>query len=243
MSYQTVTNSNIVAPAEVHEQAVVVEQEIRVYSHSTIFYWWPAWFFGLLIGFVNLSEGAILSANHLEQTNSALGLIYVSILLLLIIFTNVKLRGIKSIVVLLAIAFITVLLAWFGWWDQIVRLIPYLSVHMDTGFYLVFSTALLVIWLSMFFVFDRMTFWRIRPGQLTVEHSIGGAAESFDTNALRFQKLSSDLFRVVLGLGTGDLQATGTPNGTTLYMPNVTFAGRKVQAIERLIAVKPDFAS
>jgi hypothetical protein len=86
-----------------------------------------------------------------------------------------------------------------------------------------------------------VTYWRIRPGQLTVEHRIGGGAESFDT--LRFQKLSSDLFRTVLGLGTGDLQATGAPNGSTLYMPNVTFAQRKVHAIERLIAVKPDFAS
>jgi hypothetical protein len=136
-----------------------------------------------------------------------------------------------------------VLLAWFGWWDKIAKIIPYLSVHMDTGFYLVFSTALLAIWLMMFFVFDRMTYWRIRPGQLTLERRIGGGAESFDTNTLRFQKLSSDLFRVVLGLGTGDLQATGGPPGTSLYMPNVTFAERKVHAIERLIAVKPDVAT
>jgi hypothetical protein len=43
----------------------------------------------------------------------------------------------------------------------------------------------------MFFIFERMTYWRIRPGQLTIEHLIGGGAESFDTNALRFQKLNS----------------------------------------------------
>src|SRR3984893_8561497 len=113
---------------------------------------------------------------------------------------------------------------------------------MNTGFYLVFSTGLLIIWLMMFFVFDRMTYWRIRPGQLTIEHRIGGGAESFDTNALRFQKLSSDLFRMVLGLGTGDLEATGGPNGATLYMSNVSFVQRKVHTIERLIAVKPDVA-
>ena len=35
--------------------------------------------------------------------------------------------------------------AWFGWWDDIAKLIPYLSVHMNTGFYLVFSTGLLII--------------------------------------------------------------------------------------------------
>jgi hypothetical protein len=243
MSSQTITNPAIVPPAGVDESVQVVEQEIRVYSHSTLFYWWPAWLLGLLIGLLNLSEDKLFSSNQQEQATSTVGLFYISVLLLLIIFTNVRLRGIKSVVVLLAIAFITVLLAWFGWWDKIVSLIPYLSVHMDSGFYLVFSTSLLIIWLLMFFIFDRMTFWRIRPGQLTVEHRIGGGAESFDTNALRFQKLSSDLFRAVLGLGTGDLQATGAPNGSALYMPNVTFAQRKVHAIERLIAVKPDFAS
>jgi hypothetical protein len=43
---------------------------------------------------------------------------------------------------------------------------------------------------------------------MTVEHLIGGGAESFDTNGLRFQKLSSDFFRAALGLGAGDLKAT-----------------------------------
>jgi hypothetical protein len=220
----------------------VAEPEIRIYGHSTLFYWWPAWAFGLAIGIINASQEKILSTVQNEQATSRNGLAYISLLLLLIIFTNVRLRGIKSIVVLLAVGFITTLLAWFGWWDEIAKLLPYLSVHMDAGFYLVFSTGLLVIWLMMFFIFDRMNYWRIRPGQLTIEHRIGGGAESFDTNALRFQKLSSDLFRMVLGLGTGDLEATGGPNGVTLYMYNVPFVQHKVHIIERLIAVKPDVA-
>ena len=115
---------------------------------------------------------------------------------------------------------------------------------MNTGFYLVFSSALLVLWLLMFFIFDRLTYWRIRPGQMTIEHLIGGGAESFDTNALRFQKLSSDLFRAALGFGAGDLQVTGAgQTGAPLNMPNVLFADRKVKSVERLISVKPDVAS
>jgi len=66
-------------------------------------------------------------------------------LLLLIVFTNVLLRGIHSVVALLTVGFISVLLAWFGWWDDIAKLIPYLSVHMNTGFYLVFSSGLLIV--------------------------------------------------------------------------------------------------
>jgi hypothetical protein len=109
---------------------------------------------------------------------------------------------------------------------------------------MVFSSALLVLWSMMLFIFDRMTYWRIRPGQMTIEHLIGGGAESFDTNALRFQKLNSDFFRATLGFGAGDLQATGAGQpGAPLDMTNVLFANRKVKAIERLISVKPDFVS
>jgi len=189
-----------------------------------------------------MSDAVVLTTAEGGRPSSALGLTYVSVLLLLIVFTNVRLRGIHSVVALLTVAFISVLLAWFGWWDDIAKLIPYLSVHMNTGFYLVFSTGLLIIWLMMFFVFDRLTYWRIRPGQMTEEHLIGGAAESFDTNGLRFQKLGSDFFRAVLGLGAGDLKAT-VAGGATIEIANVIFVDRKVHAIEKLISVKPERTS
>jgi hypothetical protein len=114
---------------------------------------------------------------------------------------------------------------------------------MNTGFYLVSSTGLLIIWVMMFFVFDRLTYWRIRPGQMTEEHLIGGGAESYDTNGLRFQKLSSDFFRAALGLGAGDLKATAGGERGTIEIPNVVFVDRKVRAIEKLISVKPERTS
>jgi hypothetical protein len=219
-------------------------QEINIYGHSTLLYWWPAWALGFVIALLNAGQEEFLTTAPGSQPGSALGLTYLSVLLLLIVFTNVRLRGINSVVALLTLAFISVVLAWFGWWDDIAKLIPYLSVHMNTGFYLVFSTALLIIWLMMFFVFDRLTYWRIRPGQMTEEHLIGGGAESFDTNGLRFQKHSSDFFRAALGLGAGDLKATAAgERGPTIEIPNVMFAERKVHAIEKLIVVRPDRTS
>ncbi len=219
-------------------------QEITVYGHSTLLYWWPAWALGFLSALLNAGQERFLATVEGARPSWAVGLTYVSLLLLLIVFTNVKLRGINSVVALLTIAFIAVLLAWFGWWDDIARLIPYLWVHMNTGFYIVFSTGLLIIWLLMFFVFDRLTYWRIRPGQMTEEHLIGGGAESFDTNGLRFEKLGSDFFRMVLGSGAGDLKATTTGDrGTTIEIPNVVLVNRKVHSIERLISVKPERAS
>lgn len=218
--------------------------EIRIYSHSTLLYWWPAWAFGYVGAVLNVGQETFLATAEGARPSSAVGLTFVAILLLLIIFTNVRLRGINSVVAILAVAFLAVLLAWLGWWDNIARMIPHLWVHMNTGFYLVFSTGLLVIWSLMFFVFDRMVFWRIRPGQMTVERMIGGGAESFDTNGLRFERLGSDFFRAVLGFGAGDLKATTLgDSGTTIEIPNVILVKRKVKAIERLISVKPERAA
>jgi hypothetical protein len=197
---------------------------------------------GLVIAPLNSGQEEFLATAKGGQPSSALGLSYLSILLLLIIFSNVRLRGINSVVAPLAVALVAVLLAWFGWWDDIAELIPHLSVHMNTGFYLVFSTGLLIVWLPMFFAFDRLTCWRVRPGQMTVEHLIGGGAESYDANGLRFQKLSSDPFRTTLGFGAGDLKVTAA-GGRTIEIPNVIFVSRKVLAIEELISVKPDRTS
>jgi hypothetical protein len=221
-----------------------VLQEIKIYSHSTLLYWWPAWAFGFVSAVLNAGQENYLATAEGVRPSSAVGLSYVSLLLLLIVFTNVRLRGINSVVALLSVGFTSVSLAWFGWWDDIARMIPYLWVHMNTGFYLVFSTGLLIIWLMMFFVFDRLTYWRVRPGQMTEERLIGGGAESFDTNGLRFQKHGSDFFRSVLGFGAGDLKATTTgDHGTTVEIPNVVLVARKVRAIERLISVKPERTS
>ena len=79
---------------------------------------------------------------------------------------------------------------------------------------------------------------------MTEEHLIGGGAESFDTNGLRFQKHGSDFFRAVLGLGAGDLKATAAgEGGATIEIANVIFVDRKVHAIEKLISVKPERTS
>ena len=214
-------------------------QQVTIYSHSTLLYWWPAWAFGFVIALLNAGQEKFLATAVGARPSSALGLTYLSLLLLLIVFTNVRLRGVNSVMVVTAVAFVAVLLAWLGLWEHIAKLIPYLTVHMNTGFYLVFSTGLLIIWLMMFFVFDRLTYWRVRPGQMTVEHLIGGGAESFSATGVRFRKLNSDLFRATLGFDAGDLEAT-TNDGTKLELFNVILVGRKVEAVEKLIVVRPE---
>jgi hypothetical protein len=74
------------------------------------------------------------------------------------------------------------------------------------------------------------------------ERLVGGQARTFDTNGLVFERRGQDLFHdIILGLGAGDLTLTiGGANEETIQIPNVLFVSRKVKAIERLIAVKPE---
>ncbi len=183
--------------------------ELRIYSRSTIFFWWPVWVTGYILAAITYLGGETLSVSNgtkiLVHPNTGLGITFIVILTLIMMFTNVRLRGIYSVVGLLVIAFVTVLFAWLGWWDSIFQLIPQLTVYMNFGFYLTFSTLLLAIWALRFFFFDRLVFWRLRPGQLTEEHMIGGGEQSYDTRGMLFEQRGNDFFRHAVGLGASDL--------------------------------------
>ncbi|HXF55573.1 MAG TPA: hypothetical protein VNK52_15780 [Hyphomicrobiaceae bacterium] len=222
--------------------------ELHIYSHSGLVYWWPVWATGFIAALVTYMRGGMVRLDQAHQqyiaTDSALGLSFTAVLLAVIVFTNFRLRGLISLAVVLALAFFAVLFAWLGWWDDILEFLPHLSVHMNMGFYLVFSTALLVIWLLAFFVFDRLVYWRVRPGQLTELHVIGGGELAYDTRGMLFEQHGDDFFRhIVLGLGAGDLRLVTTgAKAETIDIPNVMFANAKVRQIQRLVAVKPDEA-
>ena len=220
--------------------------DIKIISHSNIFYWWPAWVAGYAVALISYMQGRDVAivpeiVERVHPSNNP-GIFFIAVLVLLIVLTNTRLRGIYSVVTVVTVAFFVVLFAWFGWWDNILRFIPHLSARANMGFYLVFSTTLLAVWLLAFFVFDRLIVWRIRPGQMVEERLVGGQARSYDTNGLVFERRGQGLFHdIILGLGAGDLTLTiGGANEETIQIPNVLFVGRKVKAIERLIAVKPE---
>jgi hypothetical protein len=159
-----------------------------------------------------------------------------------ILITNVSLRGLASLVVLLAFAFTTVTLAYFGLWGDLLNWMGKVSIYMNMGFYVFFSTLVLLVWGFSEFVYDRMGYWRVTPGQMTYEKVIGGAAKSYDTRGMVFEKRRQDLFRHwVLGLGSGDIliSTTGTKR-ETIDVPNVLFVDGKVGEIQQMIAMQPD---
>ncbi len=222
--------------------------EVILYSHSPLVYWWPAWVVGYVMAILTYVRGGTVRLDETTResilTTSGAGLTFTIVLVLLILFTNVRIRGMASVATLLGVAFIATIIAWLGWWDDILAAVPELSIQMNVGFYLVFSTILLVMWLLMFFVFDRLVYWRVRPGQLTEERVIGGGEMSYDTRGMLFEQHADDIIRhTVLGLGAGDLRLMTTgAKSAAIEIPNVLFADSKVRKIQRLIAVKPEEA-
>jgi hypothetical protein len=99
-----------------------------------------------------------------------------------------------------------------------------------------------LVWAFSVFVYDRMSYWRVTPGQMTYEHVIGGAAKSYDTRGMIFEKRRQDLFRHwVLGLGSGDIEISTTgAKRETIHIPTVLFVDSKVAEIQQMIAVRPD---
>jgi len=220
--------------------------EIVIVSHSNVVYWWPAWVAGYLIAALTYFQGSVVqvggtSVAQIHPSNNP-GLMFILVVMSLIVFTNARLRGVYSVLTLVTVAFITVLFAWLGWWDAILNAIPSLSAKANIGFYLVFSTALLIIWLVSFFVFDRLSYWTIRPGQLSQISLIGGGTQNYDTQGVRFERREQDYFRhIVLGFGAGDVVFHGKefPSGS-IVIPNVSFIADKARNIERLVVIKPD---
>jgi hypothetical protein len=219
---------------------------LRIYSHSNFFYWWPVWLTGFIMALVTRLDGKqiteITGRAEWFHPDQAPGLIFLTVLFLTILFTNVILRGMASVVTVLTVALVVVLLAYFDLWEPILSWLPELLVHMNMGFYVVFSLLLLIVWLFTFFFFDRLTYWSVRPGQIVEHLVIGGSARSFDTHGMVFEKAREDWFRhLILGLGSGDIKIFTTgARREEISVPNVLFVDRKVRAIQRLIAVQPE---
>jgi hypothetical protein len=235
-------------PATPHQQAVHFAEEniaeLRIYSHSNLFYWWPVWVLGYAMAFLTWFNGQPVNfGDHTEivATEKWLGVVFTVGLFLVILMTNVALRGVSSVVAILAVMFIVLLFAYLHWWDDIIRLMPHLSIHMNMGFYIFFSTLVFLMWAVSVFLYDRLTYYVVRPGQIISDQVVGGAQKSYDTHGMVFEKIRQDLFRHwILGLGSGDLRIhTMGAKREELYIPNVSFVDWKVQAIQKMIATRP----
>jgi hypothetical protein len=165
------------------------------------------------------------------------GIVWAVTLLLVILVTHVKLRGVWSVVLIVFLAFSTVLLAVLGLWDPILSVVRLFDVHMNAFGYLSISLVLFVMWLLMFLVFDRLHYMIFTRGRLRVRQVIGEGEKVFDMRGMVFKRHRDDLFRHwLLGFGTADLTVfTSGANAQQLDMPNVRNVGRKLALIHTML--------
>jgi hypothetical protein len=225
----------------------VAEPEVIIYGHSWLVYWWPVWATGYLMAlltWLHPVQAQLGGQQVLFSSQTTLGVIYCLVLLVIILITNTQMRGLVSLVVVVSVGFLALLIAYFDWWPNILRWFGRQAVFMDMGFYLFLSTGLLAIWLLIVGLFDHLSFWRIRAGQVTHEYVLGAVESSYDTDNMVFTKQQADLFRNwILGLGSGDLQMqTMGGRGVLANVSNVLFINARMARIQRLIATKPDVA-
>lgn len=170
----------------------------------------------------------------------SMGVLFSIILLLVIIITNVPLRGLWSVIIIIGIILLALIFQLAGWWDEILRSFSLLDIRINAGGYIFISTVLFIAWLVTLMIFDRQIYIVFTPGQLKVCNEIGGGEKVYDAMGLHLEKQRSDLFRHwILGLGSGDLIVkTGGAQPQQFDLPNVLFIGRKVAQIEDLMKRK-----
>jgi hypothetical protein len=261
-------------------------QEIKIVSHSNLFYWWPVWAVGFVMALLTWFDGhfmaivpegtiALRDATVIKEKtydhrdvlvapekmklpparadeppitphlriaeNTSYGVIYAVVLILLIVITNVPLRGMWSVMVIVTVIFLTIIFALAHWWGPILDALGRLHIHINAAGYLLISSALFAIWLVTLLLFDPQIYMVFTPGQLRVRQEIGGGEAAYDTAGMVIQKQRNDLFRHwILGLGSGDL-VVNTSGATAHHfdLPNVLFVGYKVRQIENMLREKP----
>lgn len=265
-------------PADVADS----KREVRIYAHSTLFYTWPVWAAGFIMGIVTYLDGgrvavvpsgtrvavakegtaeidgtitalhgrAVLvfppgKTDNLEDprlhmaSSKNLGVLFVIVLLLTILVTNVPMRGLWSLVLILFIVLLSVTFALAEVWEKILNQFQQLQIFINAGGYFFIATILFLIWAFTVFIFDHRTFVAFTSGQVRVALAVGAGDTVYSTEGMTFQKKQDDLFRHwIVGLGSGDLIIHRSNTVQEIDMPNVLFVGSKIREIERLIKEK-----
>jgi hypothetical protein len=135
---------------------------------------------------------------------------------------------------------LAIIFAILDWWELILEKFNFLDIRINLAGYFLISCVLFVLWLVIFWFFDRQVYMVFTPGQFRVKLEIGDAETAYDTAGMTIQKQRSDLFRHwILGLGSGDLIVRTAGAQTHHFdMPNVLFLGRRVREIEDMLRSK-----
>ena len=224
-------------------------ERLRVYQHSDLIYWWIVWAYGYVCAFLTWVQGNRVAMSPgarpvLVHPGAWVGISFVALVLFVLVFTNVRARGVRSLVLFLVLVVLGLIIQAFYGWNEVLIYFPLLLVHMNLAFYMLFSSVLLAAWVFAIRFADRFTYWEFAPGQIAKRQKFSEGAETFATPHIQTGRHSDDIFvhRVLglwfLGFGTGDLDVQfSVPGGQrTFNLKNVWRVGSVEREINRLVS-------
>ena len=226
------------------------EERLVVYQHSDLLYWWVVWAYGLFCALWTALRGTsvTLAPGHkpvLVYTGAWMGISFVMLVLFVLVFTNARARGVKSLVLFLVLLVIGLTVQMTVGWTEILQVFPLLLVHMNLAFYLLFSVVLLAAWLLVIFGADRSVRWEFGPNSIAMKYRFSEGAESFTSPQVQTSRQSDDIFvhRLLglwfLGFGTGDIEVRFSTPGAgqkVYFLKNVWRAAHVEKEINHLVA-------
>ena len=231
-------------------------QEIRIYAHSPIIYWWVIWAYGFFCAALTYVQGDKLTIGEAAKPlfvhpSPWVGLSFTLLLLLVIVATSVRARGINALLLLLLLGGAAAATYFVMTTPSLWTSPPSLLMHMNLAFYLLLSTVLFLVWFVIVFIVDRLSYWRVRGTQVEKVQLFGSvlgrAPESWSVLHVRLTRYSDDLIahKVLalgfLGLGTSDVDVKLSIFGgghEQFRIENVWKAARPLKAIQAAMGQK-----
>jgi hypothetical protein len=210
-------------------------------------YWWAIWFAALVCMFLTSSFGETFQIGDKGVkilTTPWVGLGFMAIMFSVLIFTQLRARGIYAIIMILALAVIGLLVHMLIGWAFIWDLLSLVKVHMNMAFYVIMFAVSFILWMYVTFIHARFTYGFVNAGEIGWRSPLTGQTETFRPLNFQVAKRSDDIIVHTLlglrflGLGTGDIDVKfDVPGGGSQHhtFRNVWRPDTKIANMERLI--------
>jgi hypothetical protein len=222
-------------------------RRIRVYEYSDLVYWWAIWFAAAVCGVLTGVSGESIQIGDKAlniHTSPWLGIGFLVVMFSVLIFTQLRARGLHAVILVLSIALIGLLVhMWVGWlaiFDQLTLI----KVHMNLAFYVFVFVVTFVIWFYSTFIHARLSYGLVSPGEMGWRSPLTGQIATYKPLNFHVGKRSDDIFvhKILglgfLGLGTGDINVKfDVPGGGSQQhvFKNVWRPDVKIARMEALI--------
>ena len=169
-----------------------------VYQHSDLLYWWVVWAYGFICALLTWLAASRCPFRRgrrmLIYPGAWMGISFVALVLFVLVFTNARARGVKSLVLFLVLIVAGLAVQIFHGWNELLGYFPLLLVHMNLAFYLLFSGLLFVAWMFVVYIADHFTYWEFGPNSIAKKYRFSEAAESFTSPQVQTSRQSDDIF-------------------------------------------------